>query len=66
MRTIEFIAEKLKDIGAFVEMKQERVLVLYNDMIIAEISRDDDSLADIYVANIMKLSFQTKKKEESS
>lgn len=46
MRTIEFV-EKLKSIDASVEIEQENVSVLYNDMVIAGISRDDDNLADM-------------------
>lgn len=46
MRTIEFV-EKLKSIDASVEIEQEYVLVLYNSMLIAQISRDDGNLADM-------------------
>lgn len=65
MRTIEFV-EKLKDIGAFVEIEQERVLVLYNDMITAEISRDDDSLADISLSEYNETVIPDEEKERSS
>lgn len=51
MKTIEFV-EKLKDIGASVEVEQEWVLVTYGDELIAEINRDDENLANVFLNNL--------------
>lgn len=48
MKTIEFVG-KLKSVGILVEIEQNYVFVFYNDIPIAEISRNDDNLADIYL-----------------
>ena len=51
MRTIEFV-KKLKSIDASVEIEQEWVLVTYGDDLVAEINRDDENLANVFLNNL--------------
>lgn len=63
MRTVEF-NKKLKEIGCSVEIEQNCVLILYNGTLIAEISRNDVNLADVFFSGYSESVIPDKEKRE--